>query len=140
MARFIVIFLSALWLACCFVNDELRRGDAVIERYSIGWREKMKQMEEAAKAEAKAEAEATQKKATASGPAVPEKLASWWHETVDEPPVQADPDDKLVSCEIHGKIQFLRKSDCQLRRGRAAALKTDTATDASATSKSKPGA
>jgi len=140
MARLLFILLSALWLAGCFVNDELKHGDAEIERYSIGWREKKKHMEEAAKEEAKAQAEAQQKKAEASGPAVPEKLATWWHETVDEAPAQADPDDKLVSCEVHGKVQFLRKSDCQLRHGRSAALKSDAPANASAASKSKPGA
>jgi len=140
MSRLVVILLSALWLAGCFVNDELKHGDAEIERYSVGWREKKKEMQEAAQAEAKAEAEAKSKKAQATGPGVEAKLSTWWHETVDEQPVQADPDDNLVSCKINGSVQFLRKSDCQLRRGHAAALKSDAPTNASAASKSKPGA
>jgi hypothetical protein len=138
--RLIVILFSALWLSGCFVADELRHGDAEIERYSVGWREKKKHMGEAEKEASKAESNAQGQQTQPTGPGVQDKLTDWWHETVDEDPVPVDPDDKLVSCEVGGKLKFLRKSDCQLRRGRAAELKSKTPSSATAASKPRPGA
>lgn len=139
MLRIAAILSSALWLSGCFVAEEIRQGDALIEQHSVGWREKKKGIEEAEEAAAKAEAETLSNQARNTGPGVQDKLADWWHETVDEEPAKVDPDDKLVSCEIRGKLKFVRKSDCQLRRGRAAELKTEPKTTVTAPSKPKPG-
>ena len=118
MFRLATIVLSSLWLSGCFILEEFRKGDALIEQHSIGWREKKKSMREAEEATAKAELEVQRHQARNSGPSAKEKLSNWWHETVDEKPVPADPNDKLVSCTLQGKLQFIRKSDCQLRQGR----------------------
>jgi hypothetical protein len=136
--RLVAILLSALWLSGCFVADELRQGDALIEQHSVGWRAKKKHIQQAEAEAAKAEAETQSQQARATGPGVQDKLTDWWHETVAEEPVKVDPDDKLVSCEIRGKLKFVRKSDCQVRRGRAAELKNNA--QSTQTSKSKPGA
>jgi hypothetical protein len=138
--RLAAILLSSLWISGCFVAEEIRQGDALIEQHSVGWREKKKGMQQAEEESAKAEAETQSRQARSAGPGVKDKLSDWWHETVDEEPVKVNRDDKLVSCEIGGKLQFIRKSDCQVRRGRAAELKSQRETTVTAPSKPKPGA
>ena len=123
MFRLVAILLSSLWLSGCFVLEEMRKGDALIEQHSVGWREKKKAMGEAEEETAKAEAETQRHQVRNSGPGVKDKLSDWWHETVDEEPVTVDPNDKLVSCKLQGKVQFVRKSDCEIRRGRMTELK-----------------
>ena len=140
MFRLAAILLSALWISGCFVAEEIRQGDALIEQHSVGWREKKKSMQQAEEESAKTEAESQSRQALRNGPGVQDKLSDWWHETVDEEPVKVNRDDKLVSCEIGGKLQFIRKSDCQVRRGRAAELKSQRKTTVTAPSKPKPGA
>jgi len=138
--RLAAILLSSLWISGCFVAEEIRQGDALIEQHSVGWREKKKSMQQAEEESAKAEAETQSRRARNAGPGVKDKLSDWWRETVDEEPVKVNRDDKLVSCEIGGKLQFIRKSDCQVRRGRAAELKSQRKTTVTAPSKPKPGA
>jgi hypothetical protein len=138
--RLAAILVSSLWISGCFIAEEIRQGDALIEQHSVGWREKKKSMQQAEEESAKAEAETQSRQALSTGPGVKDKLSDWWRETVDEEPVKTNPDDKLVSCEIGGKLQFIRKSDCQLRRGRAAELKSQRKTTVTAPSKPKPGA
>ena len=140
MLRLVAILSSALWLSGCFIAEEIRQGDALIEQHSVGWRAKKQATQNAEAEAAKAEAESESLKAQNSGPGVPDKLAEWWHETVEEEPVNVNRDDKLVSCQIGGKVLFIRKSDCQVRRGRAAELKTQPKTTVTARSKREPGA
>ena len=136
MSRLTAILLSSLWLSGCFIAEEIRQGDALIEQHSVGWREKKKGIQKAEEETAKAETETQSQRARNAGPGVKSKLSDWWQETVEEEPVKTDPNDKVVSCTIGGKVQFLRKSDCQLRRGRMA--KSKTKTKASVTLPSKP--
>jgi hypothetical protein len=138
--RLATILLSPLWISGCFITEEIRKGDALIEQHSVGWREKKKGMQKAEEESAKAEAETQSHRARNAGPGVKDKLSDWWRETVDEEPVKANRDDKLVSCEIRGKVQFIRESDCQVRRGRAKGLKTQRKATVTAPSKPKPGA
>jgi len=138
--RLAAILLSTLWLSGCFVADEIRQGDALIDQHSVGWREKKKSMQRAEEEAGKAEAEAQSLKARNTGPGVKDKLSDWWRETVDEEPVKSNPNDKIVSCNIGGRQQFLRESDCQLRRGRAAELKPKANPTVTAPSKPRPGA
>jgi hypothetical protein len=140
MLRILSILLSALWLSGCFIAEEIRQGDALIEQHSVGWRNKKAGIQKAEEEAAKAESEAQSQQARKNGPGVQDKLNDWWHETVDEEPVKVNRDDKLVSCTIGGKVQFIRESDCKVRRGRAAQLKTERKTSVTAPSKPKPGA
>ena len=140
MLRLVAILSSALWFSGCFIAEEIRQGDALIEQHSVGWREKRKGVEQAEAEAAKADAEAQSQKAQNSGPGVPDKLADWWQETVEEEPVKANRDDKLVSCVIGGKTKFVRESDCKVRRGSASQLKASSKTSVTAPSKPKPGA
>ena len=136
MFRLAAILVSSLWISGCFIAEEIRQGDALIEQHSVGWREKKKGMQQAEEESAKAETETQSHRTRNAGPGVKTKLKDWWHETVDEEPVKTDPNDKVVSCTIGGKVQFLRKSDCQLRRGRMA--ESTNKTKASVTPPSKP--
>jgi hypothetical protein len=138
--RLASILLSALWFSGCFIADEIRKGDSLIEQHSVGWREKKKGIQKVDEEAAKAEAADKTDQARNAGPGVKDKLSDWWHETVDEEPVITNSDDKIVSCRIGGKVQFLRESDCQLRRGRTTKLKTGTKSTGAAGSKPKPGA
>jgi hypothetical protein len=138
--RLAAILLSSLWVSGCFVAEEIRQGDALIEQHSVGWREKKKGIQQAEAETAKAEAETQSHQVRNAGPGVKDKFSDWWHETVDEDPVTTDPNDKIVSCSIGGKVQFLRQSDCDLRRGRAKELKTKARSSVTAPSQPKPGA
>jgi hypothetical protein len=137
MFRLIAILLSSLWLSGCFILEELRQGDALIDQHSVGWREKKESMQQAEEEAAKAEAEIQQHRVRNAGPSVKDKLSDWWHETVDGEPVTANPNDKLVRCELRGTVHFLRKSDCQLRRGRTTELKRKP--KSTGTARPKPG-
>jgi hypothetical protein len=120
VSRLTAILLSSLWLSGCFIAEEIRQGDALIEQHSVGWREKKKGQQKAEEEAAKAEAETQSQRTRNAGPGVKSKLSDWWQETVEEEPVKADPNDKVVSCTIAGKVQFVRKSDCRRSGSRAA--------------------
>jgi len=137
--RLAAILLSALWFSGCFVADEIRHGDALIEQHSVGWRNKRQEMQHAEEEATTAEAETQSRQNRNTGPGVKDKLADWWHENVDEEPAKVDPEDKIVSCEIGGKLQFLRKSDCELRRGRTPESKTRARSPVTTASKPLPG-
>jgi len=139
--RLASILIASLWISGCFVADEIKKGDALIEQHSVGWREKKKHMQQAEAEAAKAEAEAESQKQRARSltPGVKDKLADWWQETVEEEPETADPSDKLVRCTIGSSVQFVRRSDCELRRGRAVELKSGAASSAKAPSSAKRG-
>ena len=68
MSRLVLIALASFWLTGCFVLEELRKGDALIEQHSSRWREK-KAADEAA------QAEAAREKAAKSGPPVEASIA-----------------------------------------------------------------
>jgi hypothetical protein len=141
MLRLLAILLCALWLSGCFIADELRKGDALIEQHSVGWRKKKERIQqaeaEAAKVEAEREAQLQQARNT--GPGVQDKLNEWWHETVDEDPVKVNSSDAIVSCTIGGKVQFIRESDCAVRRGRAKQLKAEQDAGANGSANSSSG-
>ncbi len=139
MFRLAAILLSSLWLSGCFVADEIRKGDALIEQHSVGWRKKQERTKQAEEEAAKAEAETQNHQARNAGPGVKTKLSEWWRETVEEEPVKADPSDKIVSCTIGGKLQFLRKSDCEIRRGKMTELKTMDKSAVTKPSRPRPG-
>ena len=138
--RLAAILLSSLWLSGCFVAEEIRKGDALIEQHSVGWRNKKERVEQAEEEVAKAEAEAENNQARNTGPDTKSKLSKWLRETIEEEPVKADPSDKIVSCTIGGKLQFLRKSDCEIRRGQTTELKTKDKSAQTAPSRPRPGA
>ena len=140
MFRLAAILFSLLWLSGCFVAEEIRKGDALIEQHSVGWRKKKERMAQGEKEIAEAEAEAQNQQARNTGPDAKGKLSKWLRETIEEEPVKADPSDKIVSCTIGGKLQFVRKSDCEIRRGQSTELKTKNKSAQTAPSRPRPGA
>ncbi|HXV36013.1 MAG TPA: hypothetical protein VEC18_02625 [Myxococcota bacterium] len=139
MLRVTAILLCSLALSGCFIADEINKGDALIEQHSVGWRNKKKQAQQAEQQAADAEANDQAAQAAGARPGVSDKLSEWWRDTVEERPVSVDPSDALVRCEIGGGTQFLRRSDCELRRGRASDLDAKTGARAAASSPGKPG-
>jgi len=115
MSRLVLIALASFWLTGCFVLEELRKGDALIEQHSSRWREK-KAADEAA------QAEAAREKAAKAGPPVDwaktkDRLSEWWTEALEEEPIEPDPNDHIIRCEVQGKVRFTRKSQCEIRGG-----------------------
>ncbi len=116
MTRLVLIALASFWLTGCFVLEELRKGDELIEQHSSRWRKK-KEAEQARQIEAAAA------KAAKAGPPIEwaktkDKLADWWEEATEEQPIEPDPNDHIVGCEVKGKVRFTRKSQCEIYGGR----------------------
>jgi hypothetical protein len=116
MPRLVLIALASFWLTGCFVLEELRKGDELIEQHSSNWRKRKE-------AEASAQAETAQAKASKSGPILnwtekKDQLAEWWREVAEEEPIEPDPDDHIIRCDVRGQIRFTRKSQCETRGGR----------------------
>ena len=91
----------------CFVLDEIDKGQALMDKHSPRNREKKAQQ-----AEAQTAREAGDDEGVVQG------LLAWWKEAREPAPVRRDPADVAVGCEVGGKVQFMRKSDCALRGGR----------------------
>ena len=120
MSRLVLIALASFWLTGCFVLEELRKGDEIIEQHSSRWRKRKA-------AEETAQEEAAQAKASKAGPIVDWKkakgqLAEWWEEAIEEEPIEPDPDDHIIRCEFNGQVRFTRKSQCEIRGGRTIAV------------------
>ena len=65
------------------------------------------------------DAKAAKSEKAAAGGTAREKLDAYYNREPRR--VEQDPNDPLVSCRLHGKTQFMRKSDCTLRGGSASA-------------------
>ena len=120
MSRLILIALASFWLTGCFVLEELRKGDELIEQHSSRWRKK-KAADQARQIEAAAA------KAAKAGPPIEwaktkDRLSEWWEEAIEEDPIEPDPNDHIVSCEVKGKVRFTRKSQCEIYGGRLTAV------------------
>jgi hypothetical protein len=114
--------LLALVLACCvcqgcFALDEIDKGQKIMEKHSPRAREA--QQAQAAGAAAAAE---KQKKDEEGWLDRAGQLAggvkAWWAGRSERTP-ERDPTDVPVPCEIDGRMQFMRKSDCAIRGGTA---------------------
>lgn len=111
--RRVGILIAVLLLAPgCFVFDELDKGQKLMEQHSPKTDAQRKAASQAAEAPAKPEK---------PQPGLLDQVRDWIAQrTAEAEPKrpQADPDDVPVSCRIGGHVQFVRKSDCQLRGGR----------------------
>ncbi len=112
MRRWLLPILIAFATSGCFVFDELEKGQEIMDAHSPN-----RQAEEA---EAPAPEPRARRGAKDEG-VVAGLLASakgWWQDTTEPKPMERDPDDVPVSCELGGSTQFMRKSDCLVRGGR----------------------
>lgn len=101
-----------LWLSTgCFVLEEIDNGMAIMEAHTP--HDKKKAAADKKKAEDEAEGSLI-----AHLQAGAEGVASWWGEAKEPAEPQRDPSDVVVNCDLSGRTQFLRKSDCRLRGGR----------------------
>ena len=116
MPRLVLIALASFWLTGCFVFEELRKGDELIEQHSSNWR-KRKEIEAAARAET------AQAKDSKSGPILDwekkkDELAEWWRELAKEGPIGPALEDDIIRCDVRGQVRFTRKSQCEIQGGR----------------------
>ncbi len=116
MCRLVLIALASFWLTGCFVFEEIRKGNELMDQHASPARRKKE-------AEAKSQAEAAATNDAKSGPLIEwkktkDRLAEWWEEATEEERVAPNPDDHIVSCKVNGKVQFTRKSQCEIRGGR----------------------
>ena len=106
--RIAVVLLVPL-LSGCFVMDEIDAGMEASPK-------KPKQVQEEAPPPAAARKPAKQE------PGLFEKATTWVEKKLEGPPPPPDPNDAMVRCILGDREQFLRKYDCESRRGRAIPL------------------
>lgn len=124
MVRIALSLLAAFFLSGCFVIDEIQKGNDLIDQHSTGWREEKKLKDKKAK-ELAENASASRDSPYTTWKGVKEKAQLWWQEALEEEAVTAEPTDTVVSCQLGGQVQFLRKSDCATRGGRAKAPRSE---------------
>ena len=111
MTRLLAIALAGLLCNGCFVLEELNAGEAILEKHSPTAR---RQAAEAKKREAEMAANPKGKKV----PTAQERAQAWWGKAQVLAPGSVKSTSSIARCQIAGKVQFLSKSDCQLRGGR----------------------
>jgi hypothetical protein len=116
MSRLVLIVLVSFWLTGCFVFEEIRKGNEIMDQHA-GPARRMKEAEE------KSQAETAAANAAKSGPPIEwaktkDRLSQWWDEVLEEEPIEPNPDDPIIGCEVNGQIRFTRQSQCEIRRGR----------------------
>ena len=123
MFRLTLSLLAAFFLSGCFVVDEIKKGNELIEQHSSGWRKEKAAREKKAKEEAENATPATELPFE-SWDDVKKKAQAWWQDALAEEAVAAKPTDTVISCQIGNRVIFLRKSDCELRGGRPKATRS----------------
>ena len=113
MGRLVALVLACCVCQGCFAFDEIDKGQKILKKHSPRVRE-AQQAQAAAPAATKKEEEGWLDRAgqLAGG------VKQWWAGRSDRTP-ERDPDDVPVPCEIDGRMQFMRKSDCAIRGGTA---------------------
>jgi len=105
--KLLIPILVALLCSGCFVMDELDKGKAIMEAYDG----KPNDAEESKKGSADSK----------GPPKTPrERLADYYAQQrakAPEPTKSADPHDDVGRCRVGKSVQFMRRSDCQLRGG-----------------------
>ncbi len=114
MYRLVLIALASFCLSGCFVFEEIRKGNEILDSHASPAR-RAKEAEHAAE-EAAADA-------ANSGPPIEwakakDRLSEWWDEAIEEDPIEPEPNDHIISCEFKGKVRFTRRSQCELQGGR----------------------
>ena len=104
---------AILLIACltqgCFVWEELEKGEALMEAH------RPKNLDDA---KPPAPARRTDKEEPGMLASLSESLQDWWTSESEPSAPQRDPADVPVRCEIDGRTQYTRKTDCMLRGGR----------------------
>lgn len=102
--------LASLALTGCFVFDELDSGMEIMDEHSAAAKKtKVAKTEPTAADTGSEESQLSKWKA---------QVGEWWRNVLEEEPVGPDPNDIIVRCQTPGRVNFTRKSDCELRGGR----------------------
>ena len=107
MTRLLLILLIACLTQGCFVWEELEKGEAIMDAHRPRNLDDEKESEAAAPAKDEPNLIAS----------VSETLQEWWASATEPSAPERDPGDIPVRCEVDGRMQFTRKSDCRLRGG-----------------------
>ena len=99
MFRLVLIALASFSLTGCFVFEEIRKGNELMDQHA-STASRQKKTERASLAEA------------AEGKAPQGHL----------PTLQYRPDDPVIRCQANGQVRFTRKSQCENQRGRIIAV------------------
>lgn len=126
MFRLVLIALASFSLTGCFVFEEIRKGNELMDQHA-STASRQKKTERASLAEA-AEGKAPKGKASKIASLVEwknktqEELSEWWDEVAAEGPIAPPPDDPVIRCQANGQVRFTRKSQCENQRGRTIAV------------------
>ena len=112
MGRVLAILLACQLCLGCFVFEELDSGMEMMDKPTFAKKEKKAAPKTAARPSGGS---------SSSGPNVQQRVASWWNEARSVN--SGEVDENMVACEIGGKTQFMGKTDCLARGGRADAVR-----------------
>ena len=110
MRRILAVIVVAWACQGCFVFDEIDKGMEIMEQHSP------KRGAASTPSEPKPGSRASKEKQDLGLLA---RLQKGWEDWNKPKPVQRDPSDVVVRCEIAGAMHFTRKSDCRIRGGTA---------------------
>lgn len=108
LQRLLLAMLASLGVSGCFAFDEIQSGIDIMEEHSPAANsKKAKQPEPESSGDTESKL-----------PELKAQLAKWWRNALEEEPPPPDPNDGIVRCQVHGKLSFMRRSDCEIRGGR----------------------
>ncbi len=107
VARLLLIALIACLTQGCFVWEELEKGEAIMDAHRPRNLDDPKEPAAVAPDEDESNLIAS----------LSQTLNEWWTSATEPSAPERDPGDVPVRCEINGRMQFTRKSDCSLRGG-----------------------
>ena len=108
MGRVLAILIVCQLCLGCFVFEELDSGMEMMDKPTFAKKEKKSDPKPAARSTGSP---------SSSGPSVQQRVASWWNEARSLN--SGEVDDNMVACELSGKTQFMGKTDCLARGGKA---------------------
>ena len=113
MHRLLVVLGLALLCQGCFVFDEIDKGNEILDKHYGHDRRPGKK-------EGRAGAGREQEEEEEPGmlASLKERALEQWDEWTKPKPVERDPDDIVVRCDLGESVTFTRKSDCNIRGGR----------------------
>ena len=110
MVRLLLCLLIPLLCGGCFVFDEINKGQELMEQHSPKDID-----EEPPPAAASSSRRPKEEPNLLVG--LLDSAKAWWKAETAPKPVERDPDDIVVRCDLGDRMQFTRKSDCQVRGG-----------------------
>ncbi len=107
--RLVFLCLVPLFLAGCFVFEELDQSQKILDQHSPSSKPGTTASSPSAR---RAQADPSLMDRARD---VGEKIGDWWDELLKPPP---GPGDEIVRCRVAGNTQFTRRDECTARGGR----------------------